>query len=302
VSEELHSAAYFGAIRDFWWNADHLELCARRLGLEQVGSVLDVGSGVGHWGRLLASVLPEGATVTGIDQEPGWVEEAGRRASAAGLGERFSYLQARAEELPFEDASFDLVTCQTVLIHVTEPLHVIREMARVVRPGGLVLASEPNNRSLALTGSSSTAQASVDDLLDVARFLVTCERGQVALGLGDNSAGDLVPGLFAEAGLLDVQAWLSDKVSLMVPPYESEEQQVLVEQYAEDANRDVVYGWTRDEARRYFVAGGGEDAHFDAAWERRLAEARRDAGAIERGEFHTAGGDILYLVAGRRRG
>lgn len=301
MTGEPHSAAYFGAIRDFWWNSDHLSLCARRLGLERVGSVLDVGAGVGHWGRLLATVLPERATVTGIDREPAWVEEAGRRAAAAGLGERFRYLRASAEELPFEDASFDLVTCQTLLIHVADPLHAIREMARVVRPGGLVLASEPNNRSLALLGSSASAGMGVDELLEVARFLVTCERGQVVLGLGDNSVGDLVPGLFAEAGLADVRAWLSDRVSLAVPPYETEEQQVLVEQYVEDASGDLVYGWTREQARGYFAAGGGSEAEFGAAWERRLAESRRDAGAIERGEFHTAGGGILYLVAGRRR-
>jgi SAM-dependent methyltransferase len=302
MTDGPHSAAYFGAVRDFWWNADHLELCARRLELDRVASVLDVGSGVGHWGRLLATVLAEEATVTGVDQEPAWVEEAGRRAEAAGLGERFRYLHARAEALPFDDASFDLVTCQTVLIHVTDPLHVIREMARVVRPGGLVLASEPNNRSLALLGSSSTAAASVDELLDRARFLVTCERGQVALGLGDNSVGDLVPGLFAQAGLADVRAWLTDRVSLMVPPYRSEEQQVLVEQYAEEAKRDRPYGWTRAEARRYFLAGGGEHTEFDAAWERRLTEAQRDAEAMERRTFHTAGGHILYLVAGRLPG
>jgi hypothetical protein len=148
-------------------------------------------------------------------------------------------------------------------------------------------------------GSSTDAAAPVGELLDVARFLLICERGQVALGLGDNSVGDLVPGYFAAEGLEDVQAWLSDKVSLMVPPYETEEQRLLAEQFAEEARRGV-WGWTSAEARRYFLAGGGAESEFDAAWERRMAEARRDASAIEDGRFHTAGGDILYLVAGRK--
>ena len=299
MSEEPHSAAYFGAVRDFWWNFDHLRLCAERLGLESVGSVLDVGSGVGHWGRLLSHVLPADATVVGVDREPAWVEEAARRAHEHGLGDRFAYRLGDAHELPFEDASFDLVTCQTLLIHVPDPRAVIREMMRVVRPGGLVLASEPNNRSLALLGSSADAGAPIDELLDLARFLLTCERGQVALGLGDNSIGDLVPGYFAAEGLEQVQTWLSDKVSMMVPPYETEEQQVLKQHFAVDAERGA-FGWAEAEARRYFLAGGGAESEFGAAWERRLAEARRDADAIERGEFHTAGGDILYLVAGRR--
>lgn len=299
MSEAPHSAAYFGPVRDLWWNFDHLRLSAERLGLESVGTVLDVGSGVGHWGRLLANVLRPDATVVGVDREPEWVEEAARRAREQGLGERFAYREGDARKLPFDDASFDLVTCQTLLIHVPDPRAVIREMKRVTRPGGLVLASEPNNRSLALLGSSTDADAPIEELLDLARFLLTCERGQVALGLGDNSIGDLVPGYFAAEGLKGVQAWLSDKVSMIVPPYEGEEQKILAQHYAEEAERGP-FGWTEAEARRYFAAGGGLESDFDAAWARRRAEARRDAGAIERGEFHTAGGDILYLVAGRK--
>ncbi len=52
MEEAPHSAAYLGATRDFWWNLDHIELCGRRLGFDAVRSVLDVGAGHGHWGRL----------------------------------------------------------------------------------------------------------------------------------------------------------------------------------------------------------------------------------------------------------
>jgi SAM-dependent methyltransferase len=140
-TDELEQTAYFGDLRDYWWNLDHLELCAKRLGLDAVRSVLDVGAGVGHWGRLLGHVLPPDATVVGIDREPRWIEEATRRAVEAGVGDRYSYQQTSAEALPFEDASFDLVTCQTVLIHVADPRKVIREMVRVTKPGGLVFLS-----------------------------------------------------------------------------------------------------------------------------------------------------------------
>jgi SAM-dependent methyltransferase len=292
-----HSAAYFGAFRDYWWNRDHLALCAERLGLGSVRSVLDVGAGVGHWGRALAEVLSGEARVTGIDREPEWVAEATRRADAAGVGDRFAYLQGEAERLPFEDATFDLVTCQTVLIHLPDPRAAIREMARVVRPGGLVLAAEPNNRALALIGTS--VEVPVEELVDLVRFIITCERGKVALGLGDSSVGDLVPGLFAECGLEDVRVYQSDKPSPLFPPYAGEEQRVLRDQLRDDAGGDP-FGWSRDEALRYFVAGGGAEADFDAAWERRRAEARELAEAAAAGTLHEAGGQVLYLVSGRR--
>jgi SAM-dependent methyltransferase len=289
---EPHSAAFFGAARDFWWNLDQLELCARRIGLGDVRSVLDVGAGVGHWGRLLSRVLDPSATLVGVDPEPRWVEEASERAPDT----RFSYRQAAAEDLPFEDASFDLVTCQTVLIHVRDPAVALAEMVRVVRPGGVVLAAEPNNRALNLLGTSIST---VDELTDAAHFYLVCEKGQIALGEGDNSLGDLVPGLFQQAGLTGIQTYMSDRVSLMLPPYESEEQQALAREYAAGAERGA-FGWTREEAWRWYSAGGGSADAFEGAWERRVAENRAQVEAITDGTFHAAGGQILYLVSGRR--
>src|SRR3954468_22667479 len=103
MEEAPHSAHFFRAERDFWWNLDHIEVWARRVGLADVRSVLDVGAGVGHWGRMLSHVLAPAATLVGIDREPRWVEEATRKAADAELAERFSYRQGTAEELPFDD-------------------------------------------------------------------------------------------------------------------------------------------------------------------------------------------------------
>ena len=107
---DSHSAEYFGDTRDYWWNLDFLELIGKRLSFDHVQDVLDVGSGVGHWGQLLANVLPHNARVQGVDRDPLWVEKAAARAAAHGHADRFSYQVAVAEKLPFADASFDLVT------------------------------------------------------------------------------------------------------------------------------------------------------------------------------------------------
>jgi ubiquinone/menaquinone biosynthesis C-methylase UbiE len=106
--ERLHSADYFGPERDFWWNRDYLGLVAARLELGSVRSVLDVGCGVGHWGRALASILPLEATIVGVDRERESVARAARLAEARGLGRRLRYVQGAAEELRFKDGSFDL--------------------------------------------------------------------------------------------------------------------------------------------------------------------------------------------------
>src|SRR5688572_24249644 len=88
--QEEHSAEYFGDTRDYWWNLDFLQLMAKRWRFDAVRDVLDVGCGVGHWGQLLASVLPESMRCIGIDREPKWIEQAAARAQTRGLS-RFSY-------------------------------------------------------------------------------------------------------------------------------------------------------------------------------------------------------------------
>ena len=296
---ELHSAAYFGPERDFWWNRDHLELIGSRRRLHEVSSVLDVGSGVGHWGRLLLPLLAPDASLIGIEREAEWVRHATEQAERYHVADRCRYQQGVAESLPFEDGSFDLVTCQTVLIHLPDPQAVIREMLRVTRPGGQLIVSEPNNRVTYLVDSSVTAGADVDDVVDPVRFYLTCERGKLALGEGNSSLGDLLLGLFAQEGLVDVDAYMSDKPVLLFPPFASEAQQAL-KAYTLEERRRGDWGWSREEANRYFIAGGGTETEFDVAWARRMNESNAVADAVEAGTFHSAGGVILYLVAGRR--
>ncbi|HKG40487.1 MAG TPA: class I SAM-dependent methyltransferase [Conexibacter sp.] len=296
---EPHSAAFFGRWRDFWWNVDHLELIASRRALGDVRSVLDVGAGVGHWGTLLASVLSPDASIVGIDREPQWIQEATRRAERLGLGHRCQYQHGAAESLPFDDATFDLVTCQTLLMHVADPSAVIREMLRVTRPGGQVIAAEPNNRAWFLVASSVTAGAEIEDTVDLMRFYLTCERGKIALGEGNLSIGDLLPSHFMDEGLSDVEAFVSDKAAVMLPPYASEEQQARKQHFRETAQRGI-WGLSRDQVRRFYTAGGGAETEFDASWQRRAAEMHAVANALDTGDFRTAGGNIIYLVAGTR--
>ncbi|KAB8332598.1 class I SAM-dependent methyltransferase [Scytonema tolypothrichoides VB-61278] len=61
----------------------------KRWGLEKVSTVLDVGCGIGHWGQMLADILPSNAKLTGIDKEAQWVEQASERAKALNLAASF---------------------------------------------------------------------------------------------------------------------------------------------------------------------------------------------------------------------
>ena len=262
-SHKPHSAAYFTDARDFWWDPDFLRLMARRWDLRKVRSVLDAGCGIGHWGQALCPVLPRGARIVGIDPESRWVRQAARRARSRGLARRCDYRLGRVEAQPFPDACFDLVTCQTLLIHVKDPKAALKEMLRVLRPGGLLAVAEPNNLAGSLIRTSLSARQPERRILKGVKAALASERRKRAQGKGDSSLGDLLPGLFAQLGLSDIRVHLSDKAWPLFPPYASDEQKAILGQL-----------------RRF--------------------KQKRVLASVRKREFHQAGGALMYLVSGRK--
>jgi ubiquinone/menaquinone biosynthesis C-methylase UbiE len=166
-----------GDWRDTWWSDDFLALMAEKWGFAEVQTVLDVGCGVGHWGQRLMRHLSDSTRLYGVDAEAAWVEGARERAASLGLGDRAVFQTGTAESLPWPDDSMDMVTCQTLLIHVPDLRDAIRKMVRVLRPGGLFLAAEPNNFG------SSAAQYVADpplpwaDVSDLLELEYRCTQG-----------------------------------------------------------------------------------------------------------------------------
>ncbi|GAA3526591.1 hypothetical protein AFL01nite_04690 [Aeromicrobium flavum] len=109
--------------------------------------VLNVGCGTGEDVRGLAvSVGPTGSA-TGVDPSETMLAEARRRGEAARNPAR--YVRGTAERLPSDDGSLDLVRCERVLQHLTDPVVAVTEMARVLRPGGRVGLIDTDWRTLA---------------------------------------------------------------------------------------------------------------------------------------------------------
>ena len=103
-------------------------------------TVLDVATGTAAVAIEVARRT--GASVVGVDQSPEMLAEGRERVARAGLGERITLVEGRAEALPFEDASFDALTFTYLLRYVDDPDATLRELARVVRPGGTIASLE----------------------------------------------------------------------------------------------------------------------------------------------------------------
>jgi demethylmenaquinone methyltransferase/2-methoxy-6-polyprenyl-1,4-benzoquinol methylase len=111
-----------------------------RVGAAPGDNVLDVATGTAA--VAIELVRRYGCNVVGLDQSPEMLAAACHRLQQAGLSGSVRLVEGQAERLPFEDASFAALTFTYLLRYVEDPAATLRELARVVRPGGTVAMLE----------------------------------------------------------------------------------------------------------------------------------------------------------------
>ncbi|GAB4501582.1 MAG: hypothetical protein Fur0035_11250 [Anaerolineales bacterium] len=117
------------------WTKNAREYLWRKTGLDSAQRVLELGCGTGA----ILETLPRLPGRCGLDLNLGALRQAQFNAPGASL------TQGAGEFLPFAAATFDLVFCHFLLLWAADPAAILREMARVTRPGGALLAlAEPD--------------------------------------------------------------------------------------------------------------------------------------------------------------
>jgi demethylmenaquinone methyltransferase/2-methoxy-6-polyprenyl-1,4-benzoquinol methylase len=106
------------------------------------GTVLDVATGTAAVAIELARTTD--SAIVGLDQSEPMVREGARRAGRAGLSGRVRFVLGQGEQLPFADGTFDALTFTYLLRYVDDPAETVKELARVVKPGGPVANLEFN--------------------------------------------------------------------------------------------------------------------------------------------------------------
>jgi SAM-dependent methyltransferase len=146
--------------------------------------VVDVGCGPG---ALVAELVARGAQVSAVDPSAQFVGAARERYPDVDVR------QATAEELPFEDSSFDAALAQLVVHFMADPVRGIAEMARVTRDGGVVAAS---------VWDMVAGKAPISPFWRAARELDSGVEGEARrAGAGEGQLSDL----FAQAGLTAIE-------------------------------------------------------------------------------------------------
>ena len=123
------------------------------LELREGERVLDVGSGLGQFTRLLARKVGPRGKVLGIERSEAQLAEALKQARDEGEEHLLDVRRGDAEKFPLVDdewGTFDVAHARFLLEHVTDPLAVVRQMVRAVRPGGRIVLEDDDHMVLRL--------------------------------------------------------------------------------------------------------------------------------------------------------
>jgi len=171
---------------DLFWRSEHAAL--QRAGLRDGMDVLDCGCGPGRLIELLKTEYPS-ISVTGLEIDPTLVTAAKEQLTRAGFDD-WSVVQASAESPNLAHGSFDFIVMRLVLEHLVDPVLALRELKKLLRPGGRI-AVISNDFEFHLRTWPPVPE--LDDLYDA---YIASRRADG----GDPCIGRRVPGLLNAAG------------------------------------------------------------------------------------------------------
>ncbi len=199
--------------------------------------ILDLGCGTGADLQAIASRLDGDCELQGVDISPDLVGEAERRAAAAGVS--IAFTTADAQALPFAAQSFDRCRIDRMLMHVPAPDRVLREVHRILVPGGRLVVSEPDWETVTIRHPDRDLTRTVLNYLTDA----VVERGWI---------GRELPDLLGQAGL---RVAAVRPFTVLLPDYPTANQLLQLERTVTGA-----------------AAAGRFDAEVGNAWLEELAD------------------------------
>jgi ubiquinone/menaquinone biosynthesis C-methylase UbiE len=202
-------------LRERWWDESFTTFLKDTLRPRSGRRILDVGCGTGTAEVQLSRLRLTQVDIAAVDLHLERVAQALQAARAHNL--RAGFAAADACALPFPNATFDSAFCVAVLQHITDAPSAVREMARVTRPGGRVVAVEPDN-SARYFYSSSHEGVEAHETAGRLFAAIAEARGEAGVpGIGPRLAT-----LFAQTGIepLGVHLFPVSRAQLGTPPPE----------------------------------------------------------------------------------
>jgi ubiquinone/menaquinone biosynthesis C-methylase UbiE len=285
-------ADYLSASRPMYHNEDYWRFLVRDVwGVDKRPcSIVDFGCGAGWIGLFLMPMLGPGSDYTGIDRSAPLLERG--RAAFAPLPYRAEFIQADADATSFADSQFDLAIAHALMMHLPEPAKGLAEMIRVTRDGGRVITCDASHNAFnALLHIEETEE---QDRMPLSMFQAINANIR-RRGDGDHSLGMKMPVLMHRAGLLDVQARISDAVRLSFPPLDTPEKERIFKALCDDG----LGGYPTDDESfsrilAWFIARGAPEDVAAAELRREMENDFRRAGR----DYHTVQPGLMTISYG----
>lgn len=259
------------------------------LDIRQRQKIVDVGCGLGDFTRFLARISNGNANVLGIDSNEKSIRTAIADTMKEGLFQ-VSYKVGDVYKLPLDDGYADLTCCRTLLMHLKEPLAAIKEMARVTRTNGSIVAVErgkmvayydPNDEHY-----STIAEQEYESFVKGIRRLEGKEFW----------IGERLPGIFQKAGLSNIKAEIQADAWLNTDP-----RRRLKDVKAQLRFDYSIFKEGRRRDRKYLLAGGMSSEKIKSYFNR--LESRTKAFLEDDQKLRTDPsfyGDSFILVSGTK--
>jgi SAM-dependent methyltransferase len=287
--------------RRLMWMEDMLERLAAWMGLRHGMTAVDIGCGLGYLGYTYWPYFGKGGHYYGVDRSSSLLRDAWEASRGWAAGGQATFLQGSVYALPLDDNTVDWAVCQAVLMHLEHPAHALKEMLRVVKPGGLIVCKEPDHLGGALgKGHWSIPDLPLEEELLLRRKAFLCHAGRVKLGRGDHHIGPKIPHMMRELGLTDVDVRTNDRPFYLEPPYETEWQRYRLESFEKRFMDKKAYKTLVEEEKEEFLAGGGTQREYDRYWEcaERIVAIVREQ--LKNSEYFVCAVPQMFVTKGRK--
>jgi ubiquinone/menaquinone biosynthesis C-methylase UbiE len=238
--------------------------------------VLEAGSGAGGVTELLAEAVGADGTVVALDVTPELLQTVQERMVRSPFKDRVSYHEGNIQHLPFEDRQFDLVWSSRTIHHLSEQLAGVKELCRVLKPGGRLALREGGLRPRFLPNDLGIGDPGLEERLELAfqRWFQSYVRG----GEGHVRYPYGWTQLLRDAGLQNVSA--RTFLLELLPAFNSVQVEYMT---------GLLERWVTSNERRPFISDEDADAI------RQLIAAESPRYAFHRRDLHYLEGVTVYV-------
>ncbi len=287
--------AYLRETRRMLHNEDYWRFLVREVWrIDQAPvRVVDFGCGYGWAGAFLLPMLAEGSSYTGLDRSVPLLEQG--RAMFAALPYPATFVESDANKVPLPDGAFDVAIAHAVLMHLPDPAGALAEMVRVTRDGGLVITCDASHNAINAMLHVDETDEQEHTPLKLWQSMEAAVRRRTG---GDGNLGMKTPVLMQKAGLVDVEARVSDAVRLSFPPVDTPEKRRVLQALLQDG----LGGYPTDavsfeQAVDRLVANGADEDAAAAELQRQMANDYRET----LGGYHVVQPGLMTISYGRVR-